>query len=261
MEETVMDLPHKTRIDLNFRGLFLLCFGENNSRCEAGVVNVQDHCLKITVKRLTLIEKVTHAVLPAELLTEDIHFEILNRPERVEIFKGSENFPRRSEEDFRWIVDLEGDEFHGRKLQIKQDAAIQRVVVHHGQFYARENHKVEIKPPESLAFSASITQKVGCRLKVSQGEKAVLRFDKKRQLEFPQLDNTSYEIDIENLCMPAEGPSISSEAGDFRHLYDVLMVDDSQQFDILLANTEENPLAPCDMAWLSKHTSLCDITP
>lgn len=258
-----MELLPKPNLKLTFCGLFLHCFGEGNIRGEIGVVKVKDHCLKITVKHDALGGRpIIHAVLPAELLTENISFEILNRPEGVEIFYGQLPFPRRSEQDFRWIVDLEGDEFHGGKLQIKPDATFQKIVVHQGHFHTAEKHAVRIKPPgsSSAAFPAAITEVVGCNIVLANGEKAVLKYGSGsgQQIEFPFREDLSYLIEIENFCTPADG---SIPEGDFIHLYDSLMVADNQKFDVLPAGTSQNPERPCDGGYMSKHKSLDDKTP
>ncbi len=255
-----MELLKDPTIKLTLTGLFLLCFGENKSRCEVGIVHAEDHCLKIRVKRATPLNTVDYAILPAELLTEDIYFEIPGRPGGVDIFLGSPDFPRRSDQDFRWIIDLEGEEFHDRKLQIKQDATFQRIFINQGQFHTAKKREVRIQSPGSASSSpANVAQVVGCNVVLTEGEKAVLRFGQNR-LEFSGDGNTSYEIEIENLCMPAEGSEESMGDGDFHRLYDALIVDDNQKFAVRPPIGFENALRPCDAGELGKHTSLDDKT-
>lgn len=146
-------------------------------------------------------------------------------------------------EDFRWIVDLEGPEFHNRKLRVKNLSELMPTVfISNGILYTKQKTdeafariSVHGKPsPVALGkFAHGINADITC----PKGGKVILsnRSDNewpecgdRHSVSLPQSDVIKYRITIENHCDSFD----ESEGTDFRLFYDVLEDPEEKKFDL-----------------------------
>jgi hypothetical protein len=187
-------------------------------------------------------------------LDEDIFIDVVHPDSDKDSHckRGVSTFTRREfdrlddtgdDEDFRWIPDLEGPEFHNRKLKIKNRSKLKPTIfLSDGILYTRQktnevfarvliNGKPSPKPLGRLAYglNADITCPDGGEVILSN------RFDRRSPegsdrcvVRLPQNDRTKYLITVENHCqLPDE-----LEGTDFRLYYDVVSDPEGKQFDL-----------------------------
>ena len=245
-------------IKLRIDGLFLLVFGENNNRCELGVLAADRHCFNIEVKlrRKDTGDFETLALFPAEFLTGDIHLEVQGRTEGIQVNTDHSGI-RREKKDFSWVIDHEDASLFSGKVRFKPTAKFQRIIIHQGTFYTDEKFEVSLKTGRSTeAINVEAAKVIGCNINLGTEEKAYLRFGAglSQQMTFEPRDDGVYVIDIKNSCLtPSEEGG--EEEGDFKHVYDLLEVAEPDRITVSKADPE-NPEHPCIGCLLGQHTTL-----
>jgi hypothetical protein len=145
-------------------------------------------------------------------------------------------------EDFRWVADLEGPEFHNRKLRVKNLSELKPTIfISNGILYTREKTnetfaKSMVNGPPLTAlgkfahgFNTDITCPVGGEVILSNlSESGLPERGTGYSISLPQSDDTKYMITIDNHCDSDD----ESEGTDFRLFYDVLEDPDGKQFDL-----------------------------
>jgi hypothetical protein len=255
-----MPLDHKEAVvTISFSGLALSCINKKkNNRYEFGILGCERHNPVFDIQKIYLDPKtmipISSRLMPHSLsLADDIEIEVVN-PGQVGVSKHEKgDFDRLNDkdkygnekndlEDFRWIVDLEGEEFHNKKLEIKDRSKLKpRIFINSGTLYSEKitdeiialvpvNHKSKIKPLGRVAF------KVGLDIKRSNAEESgVILRNKNNPDNFVELRSRlnenplkKYQITIENLCYE------SGDGGgtDFLLFYDVIRDPDERKFDL-----------------------------
>jgi len=147
------------------------------------------------------------------------------------------------EDDFRWVPDLEGPEFHNRKLRIKRRSILQPTIfLSDGILYTRQktderfarislNGKPSPVPLGKFAhgLSADIMGLDGGELVLgnrSEGESP--ERSARCLIRLPQSDYVKYLITIENECLLGD----ETDGTDFRLFYEVVKDPDGQRFDL-----------------------------
>jgi hypothetical protein len=145
-------------------------------------------------------------------------------------------------EDFRWIIDLEGPEFHNRKLKIKHRSELKPVIlIDNGTLYTRQKTeevfaRYSVSGDTSSVALGKVAYGINADIACSEGDKVVLTnrsevgSQEKRtcSTELVIDGRSRYMITIENYCqLPDE-----SEGTDFRLFYDVLTDPTGKKFDL-----------------------------
>ena len=254
-----MALDHtKAAVTISFSGLALSCINQKDEY-EFGIIGCDRHRPVFDIQKIYLDPK-TMTPINSELvdhslsLNDDIEIEVLN-PEQAGVLKFAPpafnwlpEFDRLNdkgdEEDFRWVVDLEGEEFHNEKLEFKDPSQIKpRIFISSGILYT------EIIADEIMArVSANGRQgpwslgrvafRVGMDVICKSVDGGVILRNKNDQSEAcPPLMNglnndppNKYLITIENLC--TFDRNRAKPGTDFRHFYDVLRDSDDREFDL-----------------------------
>jgi hypothetical protein len=247
---TTSDSPD---ISLILKGLFLLAFEKENKFCQAAVMRVERHCLKIEIDANSTANgpsKSTILELPTEGQERDILFEVAGRASGVSIYEGPDPFDRDTAQDlrdFRCVIDLEGREFYSRPLPFKAGVLKQSIFINNGQFYTDSAHKVLIISPISGQRTVWVADRIGCDIYLDDKEVGILRYgpDPESRKLLPKIDGISYKISLENLC---QEPPATPRLSDFRFYYDVIDVPKEAQYMVNMAppgRGDGDRLNPC----------------
>lgn len=146
-------------------------------------------------------------------------------------------------EDFRWVANLEGPEFHNRKLRFKNLAElVPTVFISNGIVYTRQKTdeafaRTSVNGKSSLVALGKLAHGINIDIACPEGGAVILRNRSDDGLtessacysvSLPQGDLTKYLITIENHCDSFE----ESEGTDFRLFYDVLEDPEEKKFDL-----------------------------
>lgn len=258
-----MGVDHsRALVRIAFDGLIVFCFNGAKSLCEAGMIKDGNHHRNITITEILpsgdrrpvrLKEPGQYEIDP----TKDVEISAVNAiPSTHPIMTYHTTDPASpfnrfndtgDPEDFRWVTDLEGTEFHGRKLQPKRDGFKSTLRLSHGAFYTLKKTRRFFgrriiagpgagNPPE---FMGKLAHNVGIDIVCAEDSGRVIIKNKgaSSQLELPRPvgDNgdvfgSTYEILIENSCEPTFG-----RPGDFPLVYGALSDPSGVKYDLVVA--------------------------
>jgi len=249
-----MPLDHKEAVvTISFSGLALSCINKKkNHRYEFGILGCERHDPVFDIQEISMDPKtmipISSRLMPHSLdLADDIEIEVVN-PEKKGVERyGKGNFDRSGNEkndleDFGWVVDLEGKEFHNKRLEIKDPSKLKpRIFINSGKIYSEKitdeifalvpvNHESKIKHLGRVAF------RVGLDIKRSNAEESVVILrNNNNPGNFVELRSRlnenplkKYQITIENLCYE----SGDGDGTDFLLFYDVIHDPDKRKFDL-----------------------------
>lgn len=249
-----MGLDHSTAfVRLVFDGLIAFCFNKRElNRCELGMVQVDDHKRKITIFRINPNSSEVISFGPQELTSKnEIIIEAANPVE-----SGAFPYPRVAEgapfdrvadkgdpEDFRWIIDLQGNEFHGSELKLKhsddeEDLLRPRIYVPHGIFYTYQKTCEQYfrrprKGNTAEKFLGKLADKIGADLVCNPGTDVIVKIaDITTQTLSPTDAGFRYRIEITNLCDSDPNGIPVIKKSDFPNYYKVAVDNDGIQFDL-----------------------------
>jgi hypothetical protein len=258
-EKTSMGLDHSNAfVRVTFDGLIAFCY-DRRGDCEMGMVQADDHQPILTLTRINP----DGSTIPERRFDLTVNDNVtIDAQDPVEL--GAHTFPRdiygtefdrlstsADPEDFRWIMDLQGRDFHGAALRLKRGqgdpptARLRpRISVPHGIFYTLEKttdtfmrnpRTGDATRPRNIG---KIADKVGAdiicipdngrvKLTVGQYTRELKRFVDEQAFR--------YRIDITNLCR-ADGPGprcpTTSAESDFPLYYRVAEDEDRIEFDV-----------------------------
>lgn len=267
-----MGLDHSNAfVRLTFDGLIAFCMNRRAEpdSCEMGMVHVEDH------KRLLVVTKINpngteqlhegpfeldsdnDVIIATENPTEpgarvfepDLHASGFNRTEDT-----------GDQEDFRWVLDLQGPLLHGGDLALRrEDKAYKcrpRIFISDGIFYTHSKtpHKYFRYPRKGSTASTGIVplgklaDKVGADIVCHPLRgRVIVKIGKKKPIELESDGlQTRYRIDITNLCDPKH-PKCPATS-DFTHYYDVASDIDNIQFDLHYQKLKDTPGNPKTLA-------------
>lgn len=266
-----MGLDHSEAfVRVTFDGLIAFCY-DRRGDCEMGMVQASDHQPRLDLTRINPDGSPT--LMRRYDLT--VHQNILiDAQDPVEI--GTQTFPRdiygtefdrlgtnADPEDFRWIMDLQGRDFHGPALKLRTAAGDPstarlrpRISVTHGVFHTME------KTPDTFVRNprtgdqtrpiniGKIADKVGCDIVcVPEGGEVKLQVGGDTHTLFRFLEGHPgqafrYRIDISNLCR-SDGPGDrcppNPEESDFPLYYKVAVDEDGIEFDVRNHYPDDDP--------------------
>ena len=255
-----MPLDHsKATVTVSVAGLALSCINPlKQSRCEVGLLRCDRHRPVLDIQRIELRHedgepKCSSLIYHSLNLNEDILINV-EHPDKGRISdckKGTSTYIRRGfdrlsdmgdPEDFRWIADLEGPEFHNRKLIINHSKLKPTIFISDGVLYTRQktaetlarvstNGKLSPFPLGKFAYGMNVD--ISCP---KGGEVVLSNHSDGRTSEtgdhcsvrLPQDDFVRYLITIENHCRVAD----EMEGTDFRLFYEAIKDPTGKKFDL-----------------------------
>lgn len=257
-----MPLDHsKATVTVSVVGLAIACINRmKKDQCEIGMLRCDRHTPVLDIQKIRLDpesgEPINSCLFSHTLnLGEDIFINVKRPHARGDSHcaQGTSTYLRRGfdrlndtgdNEDFRWIADLEGEEFHNRMLMIEQRSKLKPTIfVGEGILYTRQKTyeslarvpingtESPVKPLGRFAYGMNIdiTCPEGGELVLSNRPDIDPR-DKSDDcsISLPQEDNVRYMVTIENHCNTAD----ESEGTDFRLFYEALKDPTGKQFDL-----------------------------
>jgi len=281
-----MSEREKPTITITFDGLVLLHFAEdketNKSWCDAMILRVEGHPaadgqqaaaahdFKIDITGAPIGEP----AFPKNPLTGDLVFKVIDAPKKVSRIS-SRPFSRvvdgPVDRDFRWVLNMGGDDFHGNHelsptkhhhqaqemVQTDQHQPqaeetpqthglkTQTITINQGKFYTVRKYKViKVAPGSKEGEEIYVADRIGCDVELKAGQMAVLEYDgannKREQIKFLGGQGKHYKIKVSNTRVPAAKPAVGQHPekkepprpGDFRHYYELFDIPQNQQFEI-----------------------------
>jgi hypothetical protein len=254
-----MSLDHtKANVTISLAGIAISRPHKRN-QYEVGFLKCGRHNLVLDIQEIEL-DPVTMRPLrscfkPHSLrLDEDISIDVvypdyggsLQFQRGVSTYQGRE-FDRLCDkgdaEDFRWVADLEGPEFHSQKLRVKNLSELAPTVfISNGVLYTKQKTdeafaRISVKGKPSPVALGKFAHGINADITCPKGGQVILsnRSDNERpecntrhSVSLPQSDVIKYRITIENHCDSFE----ESEGTDFRLFYDVLEDFAGKKFDL-----------------------------
>ena len=254
-----MGLDHSNAfVRVTFDGLIAFCY-DRRGDCEMGMVQAPDHHPLLDLTRINPDGSTTF-VRRFELTVNDS--VTIDAQDPVEL--GAHTFPRNiygtefdrlsstaDPEDFRWIMDLQGRDFHGAALRLKRGAGDPttarlrpRITIPHGTFYTLE------KTPDTFMRQprtgdatrpldiGKIADKVGADIVCVPDAGIVTLTVGEHTCELTRLIDEHafrYRIDITNVCRTdGPGPRCPTQPteSDFPLYYKVAEDEDGIEFDV-----------------------------
>jgi hypothetical protein len=236
-----MPVPQNPTIAIYFTGLLAFCFDKQRKCCQIGVLSKDDHEL-----RLRFVEKgrgpenkseqtltISHAMIrQASDLWLDVEGEHSTKQSSAEPFiVGRPNAPPTDPQDFRRVVDLEGQHFYNRPLKVRREVLTPILFVAKGLFYtaALTSDLYRTRPvaadgtARTLATGRSlgqIAEYVGANIYLTGPNHALVLRAGPNGAELLRLERDegmTYEIIIDN------GDTPQAPAGsDFHYYYDAV---------------------------------------
>lgn len=244
------ELSDAPAIRLLFDGLMTICFDSIQSQCQIGIPrDAPNHNLTIKVERIFAGETKTITTLTG-FDTKEISFELSGGETGIKTYqKGNfvgndlEDDPR----DFRWVVDLEGPEFHNRKLSIKDGAFRQFINLKSGVFHSRllSDLDIDIKKHATgkVLKSRKVSTITGVNIDLQPGEKFFMHYGKqnKQTLELEAESDVTYTLTLDNLCPEAKSalPNLESDFYVYYTIFDDVPPEEQLDLDLPLEEKEK----------------------
>ena len=211
------DPQSPTKLTLIFDGLLVLCHNKRLNQCEIGVLStVAGHQLQIGAEITAATGE--KQILPALTLTPwlargfgTVELDVYNPPKRGVSFRQYEGdldrFADNKSDDFRWIVDLEGKEFHAQALNPVLDHLRPVLVVKHGEFYTAERTARNVfrsRGSEPAQDFGKIASSIAVDIPLNPDSDLLLKFANGDALNLSHLRElwVAQRLFIENICAP-----------------------------------------------------------
>lgn len=247
--------PEKASVTVSLAGVALVCINQaEKKRCEVGIISCPGHQPVLDIQKITL-ERGTGAPTSSSLVkhrlnldadiwitvhkseTEGVSFH--EKPGPFSRFQGEDD-----EKDFRWALDLEGAEFHERRLEMrrlaeKSDTALRPMIfISDGILYTEKRTdemlaRVSMNGDRNPIPLGKVAYKIGIGLFPGKGGRVVVSNGpgagtETKPVELSSNPNVKYKVTIDNLC------SIDRNQGgtDFQLFYKILDDPDARRFDL-----------------------------
>ena len=226
-------LPSQPNVKLVFIGLMIFCYNDDTGKCEVAFHRDSlKHDLRIQVFKdckLVYNQPVSMGAQQLEIGIQknktDVSFYYVGSPDNFDKSKGDT-------QDFRWLLDLEGEDFFGAKLDKVKTFFKTKLYVEQGTFYTVQRTKSKFKV-KGGKFNGQkkdyITRCVAARIVFSGGDCLSFKVDGSDLLAFPICaDGSSYEIYFLNECENCGNDN------DFHFVFDALKNVPGGRFDLEL---------------------------
>lgn len=301
MQNVTNELPRQPEAKIIVDGLFILCVNEVKRVAEIGVYEyANEHELFIRVSKKEhgveselfkggkLIRKLDDDKKTGEIKTGDIAISVSGKAGDIVAYHHpaiteesllsdprnlSSEVERNSEDylpDFRWVIDLEGPRFHGKKLEIVPRVIQRKIHISNGILYTEKWARREVK----MAYDAAATfagVKVDNRYYyvARQLGIAIEQIDENQTLNItygdPQSPQTMslskpdegiyYEILISNNCQVKDAEKKNRQS-DFQNYYNVVNVPIAERMELCFLPGSGSTRLPCDLIYLSGTSEL-----
>ena len=202
-----MSVPDNPNIKIIFSGLLAISFDDKKQNCQVGILHgIEDHALRFNVFKVTPESREKVLELTSDTAGNDIFLDVDNA-EGINLYTNGPFTRDESDDpqDFRWIVDIEGDEFHKAPLTVVPGKFNPIFHVNEGLFYTAQISPADIKRGGNtdVVKDTYVAVFTAANLYLKQGRKAVLRFgqDQEKRLPLELAENTSYKIQVFNDCI------------------------------------------------------------
>jgi hypothetical protein len=274
-----MPVPQDATVTFRFAGLLVFCFDKRSKHCHVGIHSkTDDHELRLrfvkkgpgllneSEQRLT----VSHALLrQASDLWLDVEGDPSPDNRIAEPFIiGSQDDPPTDPNDFRRVIDLEGEHFYNRPLRVKRDVLRPILVFAKGLFYTATLKSdlyvtVPVVPGGTTAAIEAgrslglIAEYVGANVYISNTQALVLRWGGggPEILRLCKEEGITYEIWVENVDASGAVPG-----SHFSHYYEAFEMRPDEPRILIdvsgLPSMRGGIGIPCEVVRLSKSDGL-----
>lgn len=230
-------------VTVTFEGLLALCVNDKN-QAEIGALRNSHHELTMEVNTITRQrdrERTSTVRLPVKV-NEDIFIEAVNASKPgVSLYKNEGIVFNRADgtgdpEDFRWVMDLEGPEFHNRKLTITRPEMLRpRIFIPTGTLYTQE---IDSQPMGLTAagddlhwtYLGKLAKIIAADISFGAGDEVIVRsgVNGSNAIRLKRQPGTRYAIAIKNTRHTMTGIA----RNDFHFWYDALQDNTGKMFDL-----------------------------
>jgi hypothetical protein len=211
-----------------FRGLMIFHFDTEKLLYEVGVLRAPNHQLRIHVEKRSP-SGTSEILVPVEelgSLDKRIWTLELTNPgtQGISTYQNGA-FNRKKgigdDRDFRWTVDLEGEEFYNNALSIKTALLGPIIRIPSGMFYTMTKTEPLLRKQGDHAFQefGSIAEDIAADIWLDNGE-AILKADSTEIVRLKRQPHTTYDVIIENT--PSSHQHLSSNVDHFDYYYDLI---------------------------------------
>ncbi len=234
------------RIRIRFRGLLVFCFDKRRKYCQIGALSKDDHELRFHLVKRGLdpeSESEQTLTIPHGLIRQpsylwlDVEGEPSPKRQTAEPFiAGRRDKPPIDPQDFRRVVDLEGEHFYNRPLKVRSGVLGPILVITTGLFYSArltsnsylalpdvpKRSRGTTKAPGKLG---QIAEYIGADLSIHPKQALVLRAGRNgpELLRLEREEGVTYEIAVENL-----DKTQTTVGRDFGHYYEAFELDQGE---------------------------------
>ncbi len=290
-------LPQQPAAKIIVDGLFILCINEEARTAELGVfeyANQHEFFIRVSQKEHGKVSEPGgdgQAMLKLsdkdKLKTGNVSIAVTNRPTDITCYYHPEldtqsfwTDPRNSSPvskrlaefspDFRWVIDLEGERFHNRKMEIVPGILQRKISLPNGILATERLIPRKVKSAYKQAALLAgheigsrylfITNQLAAFItELSDGEELSIGYgasNKPQTLALPKLAAGLYhEIYVSNNC-PADVGELNDRLSDFQHYYTAFNVPASDRLDLSILGGSGNRTYPCDLAYLGSTPEL-----
>lgn len=259
------------------RGLGIFCLNKTAGRGEMAIIRDDRHQLSIRISKPVLIDgagresfQYQDFVVYREIDPLNVEMDIAAVSGAVidgfEVYTPGE-FNRldgdsNDEFDFRWLVNIDGDEMHGKRLSANVAAAsasrppVSKLYIGNAVFYARAiNEKLffdRIDAGTDRSPFGNVAEAVAAKIEADAVRFTISIGGEKHVHTLPRVPGCPYKITIDNM-----DPDEDSPLSDMPDYYRFLADDSGRQFDLVPAETSASSgqsvgkLSSC-------HSIVCD---
>jgi len=251
----VRSLDHsKATATLRFTGLGLFDFNRTPGQCEVGIVVCRNHELFIDIQKESAAGATV--VLSSQRLGHDLTIDAVNPapggavPYTTDVIAFNRKADTGDPEDFRWITDLAGSEFHSSPLRLNWDVSAStpaeigpKLTIRHGTFYTalrtdynfarvtQTANGIALPLNSNPEFLGRIGCVIGADIECLDGAVVLRGADfPGGSLALKKEPGVHYTINIDNDC---DSPVNVGDATDFLLYYNVLSAPGGAQFDLV----------------------------
>ncbi len=243
----------KSLVRITFDGLFIIC--RRGSDCwEVGVPNVGDHTFRATTKEIT-------GGLDPEGVQTGLQFDrdiyiTADTALSTDLFD-TPVFNKRDDagdpDDYRWILDMEGPEFHnGKKMKFRSGGGYKsKIFIYGGQLYTArktiENYhrvKESNRRDDIPIYKVAVTAGINLDRAAGAGSRTIYVQNVDRALAptvLPQKPGVRYELKFTHMPCSVGGESQTH----YGHYYYVLKADDADtKYEVSVSSSFTPGAAP-----------------
>lgn len=304
MQNITNSLPQYPVGKIIIDGLFMLCVNERTRTAQLGVYEyANDHDLFIRVSKKDYNSNsilLKHGILirklddrpQHEIETGDISILVSGRSADIACYQNLEvteemfltnphEFPNTEREftekgyttDFRWVIDIESQRFHGKKLDVVSGVIQRKISLLNGilytekwvprmitSAYVKPAEKVGQKPPYPFLYVAN---QLAVAIEKLEGEQTIdicyTQDGEPKTLSLPKIPKTEigvyYEILISNNCPPSVAEKKTRQS-DFQHYYNAIKMPVAERLELGIVPGSGSFRLPCDLVFLGQTPEL-----